>query len=133
DRGLNVRTREGKVLDYTDTGAVLRCEPDGSDLEVVAYGLRNPQELAFDEHGNLFTGDNTCDAGDAARIVYVVEGGDSGWRIGYQYLRWPNAAGPWNSEKLWHLPFAGQSASIVPPVAHRASGPSGLTYNPGVT
>jgi quinoprotein glucose dehydrogenase len=133
DRGLNVRTREGKVLDYADTGAVLRCEPDGSELEVVAYGLRNPQELAFDELGNLFTGDNNCDTGDAARVVYVVEGGDSGWRIGYQYLRWPNAAGPWNSEKLWHLPFAGQSASIVPPVAHLANGPSGLTYNPGVT
>jgi quinoprotein glucose dehydrogenase len=133
DRGLHVRTREGKVLDYPDTGAVLRCNPDGSELEVVAYGLRNPQELAFDDVGNLFTGDNNCDTGDAARIVYVVEGGDSGWRIGYQYLRWPNAAGPWNSEKLWHLPFAGQSASLVPPVAHLANGPSGLTYNPGAT
>jgi quinoprotein glucose dehydrogenase len=133
DRGLHVRTREGTELDYPDTGAVMRCDPDGSNLEVVAYGLRNPQELAFDQYGNLFTGDNNCDTGDAARIVYVVEGGDSGWRIGYQYLRWPNAAGPWNSEKLWHLPFPGQSASLVPPVAHLANGPSGLTYNPGVT
>ena len=54
-----------------DTGAVLRCEPDGSDLRIFATGLRNPQELAFDEFGNLFTVDNNSDSGDKARLVHV--------------------------------------------------------------
>jgi quinoprotein glucose dehydrogenase len=133
DRGLNVRTKEGYQLVYPDTGAVLRCDPDGANLEVVATGLRNPQELAFDDYGNLFTVDNNSDAGDRARLVYVVEGGDSGWRIGYQY---DSAAlgsrGPWHYEKLWHLPHEGQPAYIVPPLAHFTSGPSGLTHYPGV-
>jgi quinoprotein glucose dehydrogenase len=131
DRGFTVKTNEGKTLEYPDTGAVLRCDPDGSNLEVYAYGLRNPQELAFDEYGNLFTGDNNSDSGDKARLVYVVEGGDSGWRIGYQYGTKMSDRGPWNAEKLWHLQHEGQAAYIVPPIAHIGDGPSGLTYNPG--
>ena len=130
DRGFHVKTREGKWLDYPDTGAVLRCNPDGSELEVFAYGLRNPQKLAFDDYGNLFSGDNNCDHGDAARLVYIVENGDSGWRIGNQISE-TTPAGVWNSEKLWYLPFPGQAAYIVPPVAHIAQGPAGITHYPG--
>ncbi|HZQ47917.1 MAG TPA: PVC-type heme-binding CxxCH protein, partial [Verrucomicrobiae bacterium] len=130
DRGFHVKTREGKWLDYPDTGAVLRCNPDGSELEVFAYGVRNPQKLAFDDYGNLFTGDNNCDYGDAARLVYVVEGGDSGWRIGNQISE-TTPAGVWNSEKLWHLQFRGQAAYIVPPVGYVAQGPAGFTHYPG--
>lgn len=131
DRGLNVVTREGKPLAYPDEGAILRCELDGSNLEVFARGLRNPQELAFDDFGNLFTGDNNSDGGDRARWVYVVEGGDSGWRIGYQTLTAPPRRGPWNAERLWHPQHEGQPAYIVPPVANLGYGPSGLTYYPG--
>ncbi|NQV24771.1 MAG: HEAT repeat domain-containing protein, partial [Rhodopirellula sp.] len=129
DRGYNVETKEGTRLVRPDTGAVFRCEPDGTGLEVFAYGLRNPQELAFDDYGNLFTGDNNSDSGDKARWVYVVEGGDSGWRMYYQYLK---DRGPWNREKLWHPQHEGQAAYIIPPIANLADGPSGLAYYPGV-
>jgi quinoprotein glucose dehydrogenase len=128
DRGFNVTTQEGKQIVHPQCGAVLRCELDGSNLEVLATGLRNPQELAFDDYGNLFTGDNNSDSGDQARWVYVVEGGDSGWRMEYQYL--PDR-GPFNREKIWHPFHEGQPAYIVPPVANLASGPSGLAFYPG--
>ncbi|MCE9594700.1 MAG: HEAT repeat domain-containing protein [Planctomycetes bacterium] len=130
DRGLRVETPNG-VIDSSSTGAVLRCNLDGSGLELYATGLRNPQELAFDEFGNLFTGDNNSDGGDQARWVYVVEGGDSGWRFHYQHLTEPWLRGPWNDEELWKPHFAGQAAYIVPPIANVAHGPSGLTYYPG--
>jgi quinoprotein glucose dehydrogenase len=131
DRGFNVRT-DGRTLAHPDTGAVFRCNPDGSELEVVATGLRNPQELAFDEHGNLFTGDNNADHGDAARLVYVVDGGDSGWQMGYQYMTAPTDLGPWNTEKIWDTQDHNRAAYIVPPIAHVASGPAGLAYYPGL-
>jgi len=133
DRGFNVTTKEGRHLFNPDSGGVLRCDPDGSNLEVVATGLRNPQELAFDQYGNLFTVDNNSDSGDKARLVYVVEGSDSGWRIGHQYGSDMGDRGPFNAEKVWHLPPAEQPAYIVPPLAHITSGPSGLCFNYGAT
>ena len=134
DRGYNVITQEGTRLKRPDTGAVFRCFPDGSHLEVFAYGLRNPQELAFDNDGNLFTGDNNSDSGDQARWVYVVQDGDTGWRMYFQYL---DDRGPWNRERIWY-PWqadaettAVQPASTIPPIANLGNGPSGLAFYPG--
>ena len=132
DRGLNVEVpgHPGRRLVNTDSGAVLRCNLDGSDLELFATGLRNPQRLAFDDYGNLFSCDNNSDSGDQSRWVYIVEGGDSGWRNYYQYL--PDR-GPFNREQLWRPHFDGQAAYIVPPCGNLSDGPSGLVYDPGVT
>lgn len=135
DRGFNVTTPDGRNLrDKMDVGrgAVFRCKPDGSELEVFAWGLRNPQELAFDDYGNLWTGDNNSDAGDKARLVYVVEQGDSGWAMSFQTLEGGYRRGPWNQEKLWHTHHENQPAWIVPPVAHISNGPSGFVHYPGL-
>jgi len=114
-----------------DTGCVFRCNPDGSELEVFAYGLRNPQDLVFDQYGDLFTGDNNSDSGDEARWVYLVEGSDNGWRVGYQFMENPYSRGPFNAERIWYPSFEGQPAYVVPPVANIADGPSGAAYFPG--
>ena len=131
DRGFNVKQGDRDVA-FPESGGVFRCNLDGSDLELFAYGMRNPQELAFDDYGNLFTGENNSDGGDQARWVYVVEGGDCGWRLGWQFITYPNNRGPWNSEKMWHPQNDDQPAYIVPPIANIGNGPSGLTHYPGV-
>lgn len=137
DRGLNVTTKEGKHLYNPDSGAILRCELDGSNLEIFATGLRNPQELAFDDFGNLFTVDNNSDSGDQARFLHIVQGGDYGWRMGYQYetamhdetVKQGNR-GPWNYEQLWKPDT--QATYILPAIRNFSNGPSGFTAYPGV-
>lgn len=130
DRGYNIKTKEGKHLYDPRRGAVFRCNVDGSELEVVHRGLRNPQELAFDAYGNLFADDNNCDKGDHARLVFIVDGGDSGWNMAYQTLPEPYLVGPWHAERMWHLaPAADQPAWIVPACGKLGSGPSGFVYN----
>ncbi len=130
DRGTHVQGKEGQLVDYPDEGAVFRSNPDGTEFELFAHGLRNPQELVFDEHGNLFTGDNDSDQGDMERLVYLVEGGDSGWRVGYQHAPM-GRGGPWMREGLWKPAFAGRPAYLLPPVCNIEDGPSGLTYYQG--
>jgi quinoprotein glucose dehydrogenase len=134
DRGAHVLTKEGpneKVVANHEEGVVYRCNLDGTGLEIFARGLRNPQELAFDAYGNLWTGDNNSDGGDPARWVYVVKGGDSGWRVGFQFLTQPNSRGVWLSERMCYPQFPGQAAFLLPPIANIGNGPSGLAYYPG--
>lgn len=133
DRGFHVQTKEGTTLAEPRRGAVFRCNADGSELEVVHHGLRNPQELAFDEFGNLFADDNNCDKGDHARLVYVLEGADSGWNMAYQTIPQPYETGPWHAERIWHLEGDPQTekikpAWVLPPVGKLGAGPSGFAY-----
>ena len=48
DRGSNIKVND-KMVGNPDTGGVFRCTPDGSGLELFAFGLRNPQDLTFDQ------------------------------------------------------------------------------------
>jgi quinoprotein glucose dehydrogenase len=128
DRAINVTSKEGKKFPFTESGSIMRCNPDGTAFEVYATGVRNPQELAFNELGDLFTGDNNSDGGDMARFTQLVEGGDCGWRMSYQYL---NDRGPWMRERPWDEKIAPSVKYIIPCIANISNGPSGLTYNPG--
>ncbi|MGZ8940355.1 MAG: HEAT repeat domain-containing protein, partial [Limisphaerales bacterium] len=65
---------------------------------------------------------------DKARWLYVVEGGDYGWHIGWQHLP---RMGSWNSERLWELAPTNTAAYVIPPIAHIGHGPAGLAYYPG--
>ena len=133
DRGAHIVRPDGKIVENLEAGAVYRCELDGSNLEIIHTGLRNPQELAFDDYGNLWTVDNNSDAADPARVVYLVEGGDSGWRIGWQFITEPVQRGAWVGERLCFENFPGRAAYALPPVSDKVSnGPSGLTFDPGI-
>lgn len=135
DLGVNTVDQTGKRWAYPHHGAVMRANPDGTDFEVYAFGLRNPQELAFDAFGNLISVDNDGDhPGEHERIVHILEGSDSGWRTYWQFGKYNQ---PGEDYKIWmdenlHVPhFEGQAAYLLPPVALADNGPAGLAYNPG--
>jgi quinoprotein glucose dehydrogenase len=139
DRGYRVKTHEGQELTDDCTGSVFRCEQDGSGLEVFATGLRNPQELVFDDLGNLFTVDNDNDAEDNPRLLHLVEGGHYGWHSGalwvddYASPLTPKFRHPWYEDGLWREHHDGQPAWVLPAIAHLGNGPCGLTRDPGLT
>jgi len=129
DKGSNVTSKEGKIFYHPNEGAVFRVEPDGSGFEVYAHGLRNPQEPAFDDFGDLFVVDNDADMkGERERFVYVLEGSDSGWRSNFQYMA---EASPWMVEGYWKPQFDGQAAHHLPPILNYSDGPAGFRHDPG--
>src|SRR5512142_634617 len=71
-------------------GSILRCDLDGSNLEVVAWGLRNPYGLAFTDDGQLFATEHGMDERGAR---YVVDDPDDFYEIKEgEWYGWPDFA-----------------------------------------
>jgi putative membrane-bound dehydrogenase-like protein len=71
-------------------GTVWRCNPDGTNLELLAHNFRNPYEPAVNSFGTMFMSDNDDDGNQQTRICYVMYGGNYGY--------WPRGKG----ESHWH-------------------------------
>ena len=89
------------------SGAILSFRQDGSDLRIVARGLRNPFGLVFDGE-TLYVSDNARDdlgeSEPAETIVRIRPGGDYGW---------PRCWASWRLRKL-----QGSCRGVMPPVAY---------------
>jgi putative membrane-bound dehydrogenase-like protein len=102
-----VFTRDSYRRNYHDPsddwgldGGILRCQTDGSQLEVVCRGFRNPWDIAFDSGFHGIGTDNDQTEGD--RVFSILSGGHFGWNH------------PWSSH--WsdrvHLPTAPVSGPL---------------------
>ena len=73
------------------TAAIMRCNPDGSDLELVAWGLRNAYGLGFLPDGRLLATDQGADdrgsrpIGNAPDLLFEVQEG--------KWYGWPDFIG----------------------------------------
>jgi glucose/arabinose dehydrogenase len=85
---FGTETRAGQVIEgnVKCSGAILRCNLDGSELEVVAWGLRNPYGIAFHPDGRLFATEHGSDerggryiVGDPDDFYEIREGAWYGW------------------------------------------------------
>ncbi|MDP9069782.1 MAG: sugar dehydrogenase [Actinomycetota bacterium] len=105
------------------TAAVMRCGLDGSDLELVAWGLRNAYGLGFLADGRLVAVDQGADdrgsrpIGNAPDLLHEIRGGS--------WCGWPDFVG---DEPVTHPRFRPQSGpqptflldnhDELPPPAH---------------
>ncbi|MEQ8786865.1 MAG: HEAT repeat domain-containing protein [Pirellulaceae bacterium] len=75
-------------------GAVLRMDLEGNNVQVVAGGLRNAYDLAFNQQGELFVHDSDMESDVGApwyrptHLYHVIAGAEFGWRSGW--AKWPN-------------------------------------------
>ena len=70
---------DGKKLSLRG-GGVARVRPDGTELEMFAYGLRNIVDVCIDPRLNVFTRDNTNDGGGwDLRLSHIVQSGHYGY------------------------------------------------------
>ncbi len=82
-------------------GWIAKVDSSGKNWELIAAGLRNTFDFAFNESGDLFTYDSDMewDIGmpwyRPTRICHVTSGGEFGWR---------DANGKWSPEYLDNLP-----------------------------
>ncbi|MDR7129228.1 putative membrane-bound dehydrogenase-like protein [Algoriphagus sp. 4150] len=61
-------------------GMVFRMNPDGSDVEVLAWNFRNNYEVATDSYGRMWQSDNDDDGNRSTRINYVMDYGNYGFK-----------------------------------------------------
>ena len=71
---------------FAQVGHILQTDRDGSFFRLIAGGLRNPLDVAFNEDGEMFTYDADMERDLGApwyqptRVLHLVPGGDYGWR-----------------------------------------------------
>lgn len=74
-------------------GMIIRTDLEGQRVQLVAGGLRNTYDLAFDEQGNLFVHDSDMESDlgmtwyRPTRIYHAIPGAEFGWRSGW--AKWP--------------------------------------------
>ena len=70
-------------------GVILRTDADGSGVQLIAGGLRNPYDLAFSREGELFVHDADMESDEGlswycpTRLLHIIPGGEYGWRSGW--------------------------------------------------
>ncbi|MBK7873987.1 MAG: PQQ-dependent sugar dehydrogenase, partial [Saprospiraceae bacterium] len=112
-------------------GMALRCEMDGSNVEVLGHNFRNIYELAVDPYGTIWQSDNDDDGNKGTRINYVMEQGNFGYTDEMTGASWQARRTNIESEiplRHWHLNDPG----VVPNVLQTGSGsPSGIMMYEG--
>ncbi len=128
DRAGNVIEGSGKPYRQ---GMVFRCDLDGSNVETLAWNIRNNWEVAVDSFGTMWQSDNDDDGNRAVRINFVMEYGNYGYQDELTGAGWQTPRTNIEAEiplRHWHLNDPG----VVPNVLQTGAGaPTGIVVYEG--
>jgi putative membrane-bound dehydrogenase-like protein len=141
--GISVNDRDGKPVRTVDgnvvndkgkpyrQGMAFRCDPDGSNFEVLGNNFRNNYELAVDSFGAVWQSDNDDDGNRGVRINFVMEGGNFGYTDEMTGAGWQSKRTNMEKEiplRHWHLNDPG----VVPNLLQTGAGsPAGICLYEG--
>jgi glucose/arabinose dehydrogenase len=126
-------TRPGQVIEgkLPATGAVMRIALEGGEIELVAWGLRNPFGLTFSPAGQLFVTENSYDV-RGSRPVFGT--GDLLWRIDLENLGawhgWPDFHGQRPLTQEDHFQAPGEEAPGLVLAQHPNTPPAPVAILP---
>ncbi len=126
--------RQGETIEEGKTfrqGMIFRCNPDGSNLEILGHNFRNNFEVAVDPFGALWQSDNDDDGNQATRINFVMEFGNYGFKDQVTGAGWRTPRVGMHDEipkRHWHLKDPG----VVPNLLQTGAGsPTGILVYEG--
>jgi putative membrane-bound dehydrogenase-like protein len=96
---MSVTGPDGRKVESFKDGTVLRCNLDGTGLELVATGLRNNYEVAVDSFGRIFASDNDDDGNRGCRMCWILPGAHYGYKTPGSPRHW-GEENPANTPKL---------------------------------
>ncbi len=112
-------------------GMVFRCNPDGSELEILGNNFRNNFEVSVDAYGRMWQSDNDDDGNEGTRINFVMDYGNYGYQDEVTGAAWQEARVGMDNEipkRHWHLNDPG----VVPNLLQTGSGsPTGILVYEG--
>lgn len=112
-------------------GMAFRCNPDGSEFEVLGHNFRNNYELTVDSFGTVWQSDNDDDGNKGVRINYVMEGGNFGYTDEMTGAGWQTPRTNQETEiplRHWHQNDPG----VVPNLLQTGGGsPTGICFYEG--
>jgi putative membrane-bound dehydrogenase-like protein len=133
--GKPLTDKAGNVIDNSrkpyQEGMIFRCDPDGSNIETMAWNFRNNWELAVDSFGAIWQSDNDDDGNKSVRINFVLPYGNYGFKDELTGASWKKGDATTDEavqRAHWHLNDPG----VVPNLLQTGGGsPTGIIVYEG--
>lgn len=133
--GNPLKDMAGNVINHGrkpyQEGMIMRCNPDLSEMETLAWNFRNNWECNVDSFGTVWQSDNDDDGNKGVRINYVMEYGNYGYRDELTGDSWQKGDAKTEAQVVrnhWHQDDPG----VVPNLLNTGAGsPTGILIYEG--